>query len=235
MQTELLHSRNHEIELDRSREDRSYRMSNAEETEYCEKNIHGRNNASIIETLVGETCKGVEGCDLKDTAEKICEEIEDHVSNMDIGGIAMATEECPSNMDVVGIAEETEDCATNEDLMEEIEARYARKIVRKDYGKPHYVKAKGGDTSTVESDVEDVVSPKVLKGLGFMWLTLVHEEGKVVGQVNYIDGYLDYDEYVPMVNNAVDGGWKLKGHGKNCYYQKVLRDCLPKMKEERGN
>lgn len=103
------------------------------------------------------------------------------------------------------------------------EARFARQIVTVStvegktisHGKPHYMKAKGGDTSTAESgsDVEDVVSPKVHSSPGFLRLTPVHEEGKVASQTNYFDGYMEYDEYVPMVDKAVDSGWKRKGHG----------------------
>uniref|UniRef100_A0A0D6QU98 CRAL-TRIO domain-containing protein n=1 Tax=Araucaria cunninghamii TaxID=56994 RepID=A0A0D6QU98_ARACU len=102
------------------------------------------------------------------------------------------------------------------------EARFARKIVTVStvegktisHSKPHYIKGKGGDTSTAESgsDVEDVVSPKVHMGPGFVRLTPVHEEGKIGGQTNYYDGYMEYDEYVPMVDKAVDIGWKRKAH-----------------------
>eukprot|EP01018_Ginkgo_biloba_P003579 Gb_22276 [translate_table: standard] len=119
------------------------------------------------------------------------------------------------------------------------EARYARQIVTVStvegktisHGKPHYVKAKGGDTSTAESgsDVEDVVSPKVLKGPGFMRLTPVHEEGKVAGQV-----YLEYDEYVPMVDKAVDGGWKRKGHGEKLPVSKGISPSVEDVKSPQG-
>eukprot|EP01018_Ginkgo_biloba_P024062 Gb_29656 [translate_table: standard] len=188
-------------ELQRLNERLSEEESESEETVSEDDATEFQGNAEVGEQIGGvffrarDACKGVECRDLKDTVEKIYEEIEDHASNMDIGRIAVATEECPSNMDVVGIAKETKDYATDEDLMDKI-------------GK---------------SDVEDVVSPKVLKGPGIMRFMHVHEEGKVVGQVNYIDGYLKYDEYVPMVNKVVDGGSKWKGQGKNCRYLKVLR------------
>ncbi|GLJ49329.1 hypothetical protein SUGI_1042830 [Cryptomeria japonica] len=102
------------------------------------------------------------------------------------------------------------------------EVRCARQIVTVStvegktvsHGKSLYMKAKGSDVSTAESgsDVEDVVSPKVHKAPGFMRLTPVHEESKIAGQNNYFDGYLEYD--IPMVDKAVDSGWKRKGHGE---------------------
>lgn len=103
------------------------------------------------------------------------------------------------------------------------EARFARQIVTVtvdgktiSHGKPHYTKAKGGDTSTAESgsDVDDVVSPKVHRGPGLSRLTPVHEEGKVAWQANSSDGFSEY-ESVPMVDKAVDISWKRKCYGEN--------------------
>lgn len=110
------------------------------------------------------------------------------------------------------------------------EARFARQIVTVtvdgktiSHGKPHYTKAKGGDTSTAESgsDIDDVVSPKVHRGPGLARLTPVHEEGKVAWQANSSDGFLEY-ESVPMVDKAVDGGWKRKGHGESLLVSKDI-------------
>ncbi|KAH9318344.1 hypothetical protein KI387_020113, partial [Taxus chinensis] len=102
------------------------------------------------------------------------------------------------------------------------------------HGKPLYMKAKGGDTSTAESgsDVEDVVSPKVHRAPGFMRLTPVHEESKLAGQTNYFDGYLEYD--VPMVDKAVDSGWKRKGHGERLPISKGTSVTVNEQKTPQG-
>ncbi|KAJ6368690.1 hypothetical protein OIU78_001130 [Salix suchowensis] len=79
------------------------------------------------------------------------------------------------------------------------------------YAKPQYpMQFKGSDTSTAESgsEAEDIASPKALKSYSHLRLTPVREEAKVVGKAGYGGSFPGYDEYVPMVDKAVDAGWK---------------------------
>nr|XP_019710709.1 phosphatidylinositol/phosphatidylcholine transfer protein SFH6 isoform X2 [Elaeis guineensis] len=98
------------------------------------------------------------------------------------------------------------------------EARCARQIVTVSsgegntiaYAKPQYPAIKGSDTSTAESgsEVEDVTSPKASRSyIAHPQLTPVREEAKMVKAVSF-SGFPEHDEYVPMVDKAVDAGWK---------------------------
>ncbi|KDP38545.1 hypothetical protein JCGZ_04470 [Jatropha curcas] len=100
-------------------------------------------------------------------------------------------------------------------MVENGEALYSRQIVTISNvegtvitsDKPHYPMIKTSDTSTAESgsEVEDVASPQPTKSYLLPTLTPVCEEAKVVGKGSAVP---EYDEYVPMIDKTVDGGWK---------------------------
>ncbi|CAJ1972471.1 unnamed protein product [Sphenostylis stenocarpa] len=71
---------------------------------------------------------------------------------------------------------------------------------------------RSSDTSTAESgsEVEDITSPKASGNYTNPRLTPVHEEARLIGRANPSGGFSEYDEYVPMVDKAVDLGWKEK-------------------------
>ncbi|KAL6212885.1 hypothetical protein ACLB2K_018100 [Fragaria x ananassa] len=76
--------------------------------------------------------------------------------------------------------------------------------------KPRFTNIRSSDTSTAESgsEVEEMASPKTTRSYLQPKLTPVCEEARAVGKGSSACGLSEYDEYVPMVDKAVDMGWK---------------------------
>ncbi|XP_050215155.1 phosphatidylinositol/phosphatidylcholine transfer protein SFH8-like isoform X2 [Mercurialis annua] len=97
------------------------------------------------------------------------------------------------------------------------EALYSRQIVTISNSdgrvivsnKPRYPAVKTSDTSAESgSEVEDVASPKPTRTYSVPKLTPVCEEARVAGKASVAGVLSDYDEYIPMIDKTVDGGWK---------------------------
>ncbi|KAI6695631.1 hypothetical protein NL676_023341 [Syzygium grande] len=72
--------------------------------------------------------------------------------------------------------------------------------------KPTRPMIKTSDTSTTESgsEVEEMVSPKATRSYVLPTLTPVCEEAKMMNRPSYASHGVSYDEYVPMIDKAVD-------------------------------
>ncbi|XP_076887570.1 phosphatidylinositol/phosphatidylcholine transfer protein SFH8-like [Bidens hawaiensis] len=96
------------------------------------------------------------------------------------------------------------------------EARRARQVVKVlnsegeivAYVKPQLPMLRSSDTSAESgSEADDMASPKAMRSYSHLKLTPVREEAKTIGAISYPGQSSGNDEYVPMVDKAVDSGW----------------------------
>ncbi|XP_019165410.1 PREDICTED: phosphatidylinositol/phosphatidylcholine transfer protein SFH8-like isoform X2 [Ipomoea nil] len=86
------------------------------------------------------------------------------------------------------------------------------------YAKPRFPMVKGSDTSAESgSEAEEIASPKAKRSFSQLRLTPVREEARVIG-TTIISGF---DEYVPMVDKAVDSGLKKQSYLQKPYVPKA--------------
>nr|GMC85381.1 phosphatidylinositol/phosphatidylcholine transfer protein SFH8-like [Ipomoea batatas] len=93
------------------------------------------------------------------------------------------------------------------------------------YAKPRFPMVKGSDTSAESgSEAEDIASPKAVRSFSQLRLTPVREEARVNGTSSYADNFSGFDEYVPMVDKAVDSGLKKPSSLRKPYVPKVTQN-----------
>ncbi|KAL0921121.1 hypothetical protein M5K25_008158 [Dendrobium thyrsiflorum] len=93
------------------------------------------------------------------------------------------------------------------------------------YTNPQCPLMRSSDASTVESgsEAEDLNSPNLTRScISNPQLTPVHEEAKIAGKAMPSIVFLDFDDYVPMVDKAVDAEWK-----NRISEASSTADCLP--------
>ncbi|XP_072999450.1 phosphatidylinositol/phosphatidylcholine transfer protein SFH8-like isoform X2 [Typha latifolia] len=102
------------------------------------------------------------------------------------------------------------------------------------YAKPQLRAIKGSDTSAESgSEAEDVASPKALRSyMAHPQLTPVREEVKMVKMASFSVGL--YDEGVPIVDKAVDAGWKNEVPNKRLFPSKGTTSLPSTLKHPEG-
>ncbi|KAG9136913.1 hypothetical protein Leryth_020004 [Lithospermum erythrorhizon] len=92
------------------------------------------------------------------------------------------------------------------------------------YAKPQCALFKGSESSTAESgsEAEDIGSPNASKSYSHLRLTPVREEAKTFGTSGYVGNFSGYDEYVPMVDKAVDCAWKKQASDQKAFTPKEM-------------
>ncbi|CAN1255911.1 Phosphatidylinositol/phosphatidylcholine transfer protein SFH8 [Linum perenne] len=97
------------------------------------------------------------------------------------------------------------------------------------YAKPPCYPMVRSDSSAAESgsEAEEIASPKALKSYSHLRLTPVREESKIVGKVNHPSTFSGYDEYVPMVDKAVDSTWNKQAAIQKLAMSKAVAATVP--------
>ncbi|CAN1255909.1 Phosphatidylinositol/phosphatidylcholine transfer protein SFH8 [Linum perenne] len=111
-------------------------------------------------------------------------------------------------------------------------ARRSRQVVKilNNEGKClEFLRQVRSDSSAAESgsEAEEIASPKALKSYSHLRLTPVREESKIVGKVNHPSTFSGYDEYVPMVDKAVDSTWNKQAAIQKLAMSKAVAATVP--------
>ncbi|KAD0741468.1 hypothetical protein E3N88_43774 [Mikania micrantha] len=122
------------------------------------------------------------------------------------------------------------------------EARRARQVVKVlnsegkivAYAKPQLPALRSSDTSAESgSEADDMASPKARRSYSHLRLTPVREEAKTFGFASHAGQFSGYDEYVPMVDKAVDSGWNKKPSSPRPYDRGTLIQATAQKEPEK--
>ncbi|KAI3712201.1 hypothetical protein L1987_70752 [Smallanthus sonchifolius] len=103
------------------------------------------------------------------------------------------------------------------------------------YVKPQFPALRSSDTSPESgSEADDMASPKAMRNYSHLKLTPVREEAKTIATTSYTGQVSGYDEYVPMVDKAVDSEWKNQpSTPRPCDTRGVLIEPAAQMRPEK--